>query len=106
MQAIKTANKKGTTGLGYKPTRKNRNKKSRRTEENIWPSFSSLNGFFVKEGEDFPYCGFQEPWKNADGEWGLGWEIFYEEDLYTKNEVIHSFGTKVTIKQETNNMTI
>ena len=28
---------------------------------------SSLNRLFVKESEDFPYCGFQEPWVNMDG---------------------------------------
>ena len=28
---------------------------------------SSLNGYFVKEGENFPYCGFQEPWVNDQG---------------------------------------
>ena len=31
----------------------------------IAPSNNSLNGFFVKEGEDFPFYGFQEPWVNA-----------------------------------------
>ena len=25
------------------------------------PKGSSLNRFFMEEGDDFPYCGFQEP---------------------------------------------
>lgn len=28
---------------------------------------SSLNGRFIKEVEDVPYCGFQEPWYNDQG---------------------------------------
>ena len=39
---------------------------------------SSLNGFFIKEGEDFPYCGFQEPWMNLEGQKVQGLEIFFE----------------------------
>lgn len=69
-------------------------------EEKKWPSFSSLNDFFVKKGEDFPFCNFQEPWKNGDGKWTPRWEIFYEEGLYLKKKVTHIFSTKLFLKQK------
>lgn len=44
----------------------------------------------MKEGEDFPYCGFPEPWYDDEGQKHPGWEIFYEEGLYVKPEVKHA----------------
>lgn len=41
-------------------------------------NIDTLNGNFVKEGDDFPYCGFPEPWMNqrsAKKEMGL--EVFF-----------------------------
>ena len=52
---------------------------------------SSLNGYFVKEGEDFPYCGFQEPWINDQGKRQPGLEIFFEEDRHTNEGFLHTF---------------
>ena len=48
------------------------------------PPGSSLNGLFVKEGEDFPYCGFQEPWIDSKGQRVQGLEIFFEEGILLK----------------------
>jgi len=81
--------------LGYQHTEEDNQEKMGRGHQ--YPSFSSLNEFFVKEGEDFPFCDFQEPWRNRDRNNLPGWEIFYEEDLYLKENVIYSFSTKLTI---------
>lgn len=51
---------------------------------------SSLNGFFVMEEEDFSFCSFQEPWVNSKGERVPGIEIFYIENLYYKEGLVHS----------------
>ena len=29
---------------------------------NPLPNFKTLNGYFVREGDSFPFCGFPEPW--------------------------------------------
>jgi len=43
-------------------------------------SRDSLNGRFVREGEDFPFCGFPEPWYNhVDKRMKPGMEIFFQE---------------------------
>ena len=58
---------------------------------------SSLNGYFVKEGEDFPYCGFQEPWFNSQGKRQPGLEIFFKEDLYISEGFTHTFSSQIKI---------
>ena len=35
--------------------------------EGIKKNLDTLNGNFVKEGGDFPYCGFPELWVGKDG---------------------------------------
>ena len=35
----------------------------------------------MKEGGDFPFCGFPKLWVDKDGKVYLGWEIFFEEKL-------------------------
>ena len=49
----------------------------------------TLNGNFVKEGGDFPYCGFPEPWVSKDGRVYPGWEMFFIEK--------HTFKEKPTM---------
>ncbi|MBY3556108.1 G patch domain-containing protein, partial [Modestobacter lapidis] len=62
-------------GLGFKPTTADRQKMLAKEKERdqarakkqgytitIEPYRLTLNGSFVKEGEDFPYCGFPEPY--------------------------------------------
>ena len=44
----------------------------------------TLNGNFVKEGGNFPYCGFPKPWVGKNGRVYLGWEIFINEKLTFK----------------------
>lgn len=98
---IKPVERNRTEGLGYEPTDEYMaNNYWNSYEEKKWPSFSSLNDFFVKKGEDFPFCNFQEPWKNGDGKWTPRWEIFYEEGLYLKKKVTHIFSTKLFLKQK------
>ena len=38
----------------------------------IKKNLGTLNGNFVKEGGNFPYCGFLEPWVGKDGKVNLG----------------------------------
>ena len=40
----------------------------------------------MKEGGDFPYYGFPEPWVGKDGWVYLGWEIFFNEKLTFKEK--------------------
>ena len=41
-----------------------------------------LNGNFVKEGENFPFCGFPEPWYDkATQSMKPGFEIFHEHQF-------------------------
>jgi len=42
----------------------------------------------VKEGENFPYCGFLEPWASKNGKVYLGWEMFFNEKLTFKEKPI------------------
>ena len=42
------------------------------------PIQGTLNGRFVREGEDFPFCGFPEPWLNAERKRVPGFEIFFD----------------------------
>ena len=61
---------------------------------------SSLNGWFVKEGEDFPYYGFQEPWVDSKGQRVQGIEIFFEEGTFSKPAPIHCLGATVPFATE------
>ena len=45
------------------------------------PIQGTLNGRFVREGEDFPFCGFPEPWINAEKKHVPGFEIFFDLQL-------------------------
>ena len=45
------------------------------------PIQCTLNGRFVREGEDFPFCGFPEPWLNAERKRVPGFEIFFDLQL-------------------------
>ena len=42
----------------------------------------------MKEGENFPYCGFLEPWAGKDGKVYLGWKMFFNEKLTFKEKPI------------------
>lgn len=80
------------TRIRYNLATLNANKDPTRIKE-IMPMDSSLNRYFVKEGKDFIYCGFQEPWRNLKGERVPGSEIFFEQDLYIKKGLFHCFST-------------
>lgn len=46
----------------------------------ISPYRPTLNGYFVKEGEDFPFCGFPEPPVDQVTKTRVpGFEIFFTE---------------------------
>ena len=40
----------------------------------------------MKEGGDFPYCGFPEPWVGKDGKVYLGQEMVFNEKLTFKEK--------------------
>ena len=46
------------------------------------PIQGTLNGCFVREGEDFPFCGFPEPWLNVEKKRLAGFEIFFDLQIY------------------------
>ena len=45
------------------------------------PIQGTLTGRFVREGEDFPFCGFPEPWLTAERKRVPGCENFYDLQL-------------------------
>ena len=57
-----------------------------------------MNRFFAKKEKTSPFAVSKS--RHAEGKWAPGWEIFYEEDLYVTDEVIHSFSTKLMIEQK------
>ena len=54
--------------------------------DGIKNNLGTLNGNFVKEGENSPYCGFPEPWVGKDGKVHLGWKMFFNEKLTFKEK--------------------
>lgn len=79
-----------TFGLGYLPTKEDRVRKGKEMvgrarakqagkpfELIHRPIHGTLNGHFVREAEDFPFCGFPEPWLNAKKKRFPGFEIFF-----------------------------
>ena len=54
--------------------------------DEIKKNLGTFNGNFVKEGGDFPYCGFLELWVGKDEKVYLGWEIFSNEKLTFKEK--------------------
>ena len=55
--------------------------------DRIKKNLGALNGNFVKEGGDFPFCGFLELWIGKDGKVYLGWEMFFNEKLTFKEKL-------------------
>ena len=49
--------------------------------DGIKKNLSTLNGNFVKEGGDFPFCGFLKLWVDKDGKVNPSWEIFFNDKL-------------------------
>lgn len=82
-----------TFGLGYEPSKKDRTEMLQRSRERIKakaegripdirisPYKPTLNGYFVKEGEDFPFCRFPEPSIDEVTKIRIpGFEIFFTE---------------------------
>ena len=42
----------------------------------------------MKEGGNFPYCGFLKPWVGKDGKVYPDWEIFFNETLTFKEKLV------------------
>lgn len=42
------------------------------------PIQGTLNAHFVREGEDFRFCGFPEPWFNSEKQRVPSFEIFFD----------------------------
>ena len=45
--------------------------------DGIKKNLGTLKGNFVKEGGDFPFCGFRELWVGKGGKMYSGWNIFF-----------------------------
>ncbi|XP_065635035.1 uncharacterized protein LOC136069876 [Quercus suber] len=54
----------------------------------IKKNLGTLNGNFVKEGRDFPFCGFPKLWVGKDGKVYSGSEIFFNKKLTFKEKPI------------------
>ena len=54
--------------------------------DGIKTNHGTLNGNFVKEGGDFPYCGFPEPQVGKNGRVYSGQEMFFNEKLTFKEK--------------------
>ena len=52
----------------------------------IKKNLGTINGNFVKEGRNFPFCGFPELWVGKDGKAYPSWEIFFNEKLTFKEK--------------------
>ena len=52
----------------------------------IKKNLGTLNGNFLKEGINFLYCGFPEPWVGKDGKVYSGWKMFFNEKLTFKEK--------------------
>ena len=86
--------------LGYKPTvadwqRKGEELrgriKAKRTGKQYElvhkPIRGTLNGRFICQGEDFPFCGFLEPWYGWETNTRyLGFEIFFGKQLLEEED--------------------
>ena len=56
--------------------------------DGIKKNLGTHNGNVVKEGGDFPFCGFLEFWVGKDGKVYPGWEMFFNEKLTFKKKPI------------------
>ena len=54
--------------------------------DGIKKNLGTLNGNFVKEGGDFPFCHFSELWVGKDGKVYMGWDLFFNEKLTFKEK--------------------
>ncbi|XP_043692935.1 uncharacterized protein LOC122643375 [Telopea speciosissima] len=70
-------------GLGFNPKDPKKKAPGRRNSAvNGNPYFKTLNGYFMKVGEDFPYYGNQEPWFDQEqGKRLPGLEIFFRGEV-------------------------
>ncbi|XP_077215716.1 uncharacterized protein LOC143850343 [Tasmannia lanceolata] len=83
----------GLFGLGYEPTKQEVKEmkrymlkwaecRRRGLELPMGPISLIRNGIFRKEGADFPFCGFAEPWTDdVTGQRFPGFEIFFNLEL-------------------------
>ena len=61
-EPVKIATQRHSFGFGYKPTKKELRESERKSKGERRPYKRNLNGYFVKERDDFPFCDFSEPW--------------------------------------------
>ena len=86
-------------GLGYKPTKENYAQKAKEAHEKALAKkegrltpmkkvkiLPTTNSYWIREGDDFPFCGFSEPLINpASGKHTLSLEIFFDMEPYFDN---------------------
>ena len=54
----------------------------------IKKNLGTQNVNFVKEGRDFLFCGFLKLWVDKEGKVNLGWEIFFNERLTSRRNLL------------------
>ena len=89
-------------GLGYKPTREDYAQKAKEAREKALAKKEgrpipmkkvkippTMNGYWIREGDDFPFCGFPEPFIDPpSGKRTLGLEIFFDmEPHFDVNDI-------------------
>ena len=81
-----------TFGLGYKPTKEDHAQKAKEAREKALAKKEgrpipmkkvrippTMNGYWIREGDDLPFCGFSEPFTDpASGKRTPSLEIFFE----------------------------
>lgn len=100
-----TLTKNNLFGLGYKPTQKDLKERLAKIwayqaikRKGGWPNNPipwcpfTLNGYFLRLGDNFPYCGFREPqYLEAQRIHVPGFEVFNEcQFLKDEGETINS----------------
>ncbi|KAF7121036.1 hypothetical protein RHSIM_Rhsim13G0127400 [Rhododendron simsii] len=89
-QMIDPPHNQYTFGLGYTPTKAEIEEKRKESmekakgntvKEKALAIQKMLNGWFVREGEDFPFCGFAETWEDeVTKQRHHGMQIFFDQE--------------------------
>ena len=94
-------------GLGYQPSEQelrmiHQSRPKRRLDCIPTIPGEFLNGRFIKEGEDFPFCGFPEPWyDHKDKKIKPGMKIFFQDSYPCAKSFPHRVQPLIKDTEET-----